>query len=113
VSDREWERQFLSEHSTLTVPLVDRLAIEYHMHCEEFDRKVCSGKDRDGDARPANGHELREVQMHAEQVIRALLGQNRDVPEARLRMRINHFGKHYTTEGLLRLAAAIAEQEGT
>jgi hypothetical protein len=72
---REYLGRFLRQTKEEEVAL--RLARQYHLETEAFDRSVCSGPVVDGSVWPSDGRELALVNRHAIQVRRRIIEDGR------------------------------------
>lgn len=61
------------------------LAEKYECDCEAYDRLVCSFKNENGTAMPANGRELGLIGRHARGVMDSILRGNPDVTESEIK----------------------------
>lgn len=96
----DFAQHYLSEASTLEMPLEQRLAIYYHVVCEHFDRMVCSDRDVFGDAQPSSQMQRAEINRNAEWMIRQILYDNQECNARELRLQISKYGSRYTTKRL-------------
>lgn len=92
----EWKALYLCEPADLKLSLVDRLALEYHVRCDEFDRLHYDGT-------PRTMHGLASVNLNSRRVFDDLLRENPEVSRSDLFRRINYYGHRYTSQGIAEL----------
>jgi len=107
----EFEQQYLAEPVDAKLSLEDRLALEYHITCDAYDRAICSAKDKHGESTPANRHELALVERHSRETFRTLVAEHREVSPPRLWGRINYYGTRYTEKAIAEMRQRITGEE--
>jgi hypothetical protein len=107
----DFAQQYLGEFSTMEMPLDEKMAIYYHVRCENYDRMICRARDAWGDAKVTRPWELSNVNQHAEWVIREILRAYPELPNGRLRYAIRKYGERYTPAALEEMWAKIEAEQ--
>lgn len=68
----EFTSMYLGEFPSDDTLKLKKLALEYHKLCEDYDRTICSCKDKYGVSMPRDGFEYHLVNQNAREILSAL-----------------------------------------